>query len=64
MALSCPQCGKNLALVGIRHNCVANAPVPVANTVANSSEPHSRYRDKDKRRAYMREYMRKKRDGR
>jgi hypothetical protein len=60
MANNCPRCGKNLALVGIRHNCVANKPEPMANDVANTY----RYRDAEKRKAYMREFMRKKRDGR
>jgi hypothetical protein len=61
---NCPKCGRNLALVGRVHNCVANAPDVVANAVANALEPYRRYKDKEKRKAYMREYMRKKRDGR
>jgi hypothetical protein len=56
----CPLCNKNLALVGRRHNCVANTPIPVANTVANGK--YARYKDKEARKAYMRDYMRKKRN--
>lgn len=66
----CNICGANLALVGRIHNCrpqakatptplVANAAPVVVNKVANSR--HGQYADKEKRRAYMREYMRKKR---
>lgn len=69
MANICDKCGKNLALVGTRHNCIANTianTTSVANIVANkpeivANEIYARYRDKDARREYMREYMRKKR---
>jgi hypothetical protein len=56
-------------------NKVANKPEPVANetyyggprgkgmTDATVNEIYPRYRDKEKRRAYMREYMRKRRAG-
>jgi hypothetical protein len=53
----CPHCNKNLALVGLRHNCVVNND-PVVNTVVNRPYPNT-----EKRRAYMRDYMRKKRVG-
>jgi hypothetical protein len=72
MANNCPRCGKNLALVGNSHRCMANKPDPVANKVdivanepiAMANTKTYRYRDAEKRKAYMREYMRKKRDGR
>jgi hypothetical protein len=65
MPRTCSQCGKNIALVGTRHNCtpIANSPTSVANKpefVAN--EIYARYSDKEKRRTYMREYMRKRRN--
>jgi hypothetical protein len=53
----CPHCNKNLALVGLRHNCVVNND-PVVNTVVNRPYPNT-----EKRRAYMKGYMRKKRAG-
>lgn len=61
----CPDCGANLALVGSRHRCVANKP-DMANTptedVANTDRSSTyRYRDAEKRRAYMRDYMRERR---
>jgi hypothetical protein len=57
MTDNCPQCGKNLGLVGRAHNCVVNIP-PTVNTAVNRGE----YPNTDKRRAYMRDYMRKKRN--
>lgn len=60
---SCPDCGANLALVGRMHRC-ASKPEPMANTapdMANAMANTYRYRDKAKRLAYMREYMRRKR---
>jgi hypothetical protein len=63
----CVKCGKNLALVGRVHNCthtMANTQDVVANTasgMANVTPGTYKYRDAEKRRAYMREYMRGKR---
>ncbi len=65
----CPACGKLYSLVGRVHRCsgsALNVTLPVANTVANSSPvantvANSRYRDLDKRRQYMRDLMRKRR---
>jgi hypothetical protein len=51
----CPHCSKNIALVGLRHNCVVNID-PVVNTKVNRGYPNT-----DKRRAYMRAYMQRKR---
>lgn len=69
---SCSVCGANLALVGRVHRCapqpmanahvVANEPKVVANVVANAvPSRHGKYADAEKRRAYMRAYMAKKR---
>jgi hypothetical protein len=76
MQPTCHKCGKNLALVGRIHNCTPllramannmdNTDV-MANSMANTPlEPilapdAYKYRDPEKRRAYMRELMRKKR---
>lgn len=62
----CEVCGANLEIVGRRHRCVpmANIPGDVANSdenMANSVANTYRYRDPEKRRAYMREYMRRRR---
>ncbi len=56
----CPDCGKLYALVGRIHRCipVANVANTVANTVANRT---GRYADLEKRKLYMRELMRKRR---
>jgi hypothetical protein len=74
----CGDCGAYLPLVGTRHRCVARAkPVSqadvantkpdVANTMANTDADMAnttyRYRDVEKRRAYMAAYMRKRREG-
>lgn len=72
MAEFCPLCGKNLEMVGRAHYCqpLSGAPLvpvakkPVAN-VANKGGKvanKSRYKDLDKRREYMRQYMAKKRE--
>ena len=48
----------------MHQECVANSDVAnttVANNVANASNKTYRYRDAEKRRAYQREYMRKRR---
>jgi hypothetical protein len=74
----CKICGLDLDLVGRSHRCVprvANSALPMANIVddvantpppavdvANSTSTY-RYRDAERRRAYMRELMRKKRAG-
>lgn len=68
MASHCPDCGKNLALVGKAHRCVPRvvsqpdmANVAVNNGhMANASTTY-KYRNADKRRAYQRDLMRKKR---
>jgi hypothetical protein len=63
----CDRCGANLALVGRMHNCrplVANKPEVVANSaplVANKQSRHGQYADAEKRKTYMRDYMRKRR---
>jgi hypothetical protein len=64
----CKLCGLNLDLVGRTHRCiqrVANASPP-ANDVANAAAiamanatSTYKYRDVDKRRAYMRDLMKK-----
>lgn len=66
----CFTCGKNLALVGRAHRCGEPAAVPMANThadTANGAAPMAnstyRYRDAPMRREYMREYMRRRRQG-
>ncbi len=56
----CPDCGKLYSLVGRIHRCVANKAGTVANKpVANRT---GRYRDPEKRKAYMRDLMRSRRD--
>lgn len=60
MANNCSVCGKDLALVGRIHRCV---PLP-PKLVLSKPKPKGgtyRYRDPDKRRAYMAAYMRKRR---
>jgi hypothetical protein len=58
----CKLCGLDLDLVGKSHRCiprVANTTptaVDVANAMANKASTY-RYRDAEKRRAYMRRYM-------
>jgi hypothetical protein len=58
------------SLVGRVHNCsrIAAHRDELANAMANLAQPMAnetyKYRNAEKRRAYMREYMRKKRDGR
>jgi hypothetical protein len=60
----CKDCGLDLDLVGKSHRCiprVANTVAvtdDVANTVANATSTY-RYRDVERRRAYMRDYMRR-----
>jgi hypothetical protein len=86
--MNCSRCGKNLALVGRIHNCVANTmanTITMANVVANTwdvAQPVEQrpvkslvagsspavpatyqYRDAEKRRAYMKSYMAKRRKG-
>lgn len=68
MAAHCPDCGKNLALVGKVHRCVPRvvsqpdmANVGVSNCHMANASPTYKYRDPDKRRAYQRDLMRKKR---
>ena len=54
----CPGCGASLALVGRAHNCRA------VNTAVNkpkSAVNRGKYPNNDHRRAYMRDYMRKRR---
>lgn len=74
MANICPLCMANMDLVGRVHNCV---PVPKASMTREEIKRHSdrtleriargevlgtyRYRDPEKRKTYMREYMRKRR---
>ena len=67
---ACPDCGANLDLVGSRHRCVpkpktemrpaVNTKPDVANDVANTAAVANatyRYRDVEKRRAYIKSYM-------
>jgi hypothetical protein len=60
----CKDCGLDLDLVGKSHRCIprmANtvaATDDVANTMANTTSTY-RYRDVERRRAYMRDYMRR-----
>jgi hypothetical protein len=69
--MNCPKCGRNLALVGRIHNC-SSQPTPVVHapvTVVHADTPvvhanksgEGRYSDAEKRRAYRREWMRRKR---
>jgi hypothetical protein len=70
MTNNCAQCGANLALVGRVHRCVP-AVVTAQQTSVGQQEPVDsakpstgstyRYRDPEKWRAYMRDYMRKRR---
>jgi hypothetical protein len=63
---ACKECGLDLDLVGRSHRCVprvanaTQAAADVANAMANRTRTY-RYRDVEKRRAYMREFMRRKR---
>jgi hypothetical protein len=82
--MNCERCGKNLALVGRSHNCVANTMANTRKRVANNGDVAQleerlpckqdvggstplvstntyRYRDADKRKTYMRDYMRRQR---
>lgn len=62
----CPDCGASYALVGRTHLCRAVAvalPPPTKTRPANGGSPTYRYRDPAKRRAYMRDKMRKRRAG-
>jgi hypothetical protein len=63
--MTCPHCGANVALVGKMHRCVPRPaePVDVANTIRGGDVANTtyRYRDPAKRRAYMRELMRRRR---
>ena len=67
----CPVCGANLALVGRSHHCrprkIEPVTVPVSQPEAvTNPEPVAntyRYRDPEARRAYMRDYMRRRRNG-
>jgi hypothetical protein len=58
--MNCSRCGKNLALVGMAHNCtpVVNSPV-VNKAVVNKRG----YPNTDTRRAYMKSYMAQRRRG-
>jgi len=69
---TCPKCGANLALVGRLHRChtlgglkptpgVSNKP-PVSNSVSNNRLGRWRSANQDRYRAYMREYMRRRRE--
>jgi hypothetical protein len=61
MDTHCPKCGLAYVMVGKAHNCrMANAPEPMANEPDDMANTY-RYRDKGKRRSYMKDYMRKKR---
>lgn len=60
----CLKCGANLDLVGFVHNCrprMANAPPDMANEAEPVANSTYRYRDVEKRRTYMRDYMRRRR---
>lgn len=65
----CPVCSGVIALIGIRHNCVPRitGPVPALKSAgaipqaADEASPTYRYRDPEVRRAYMRDYMKRKR---
>jgi len=53
----CPACGKNLALVGRVHNCVA---APLKKTAPKQAGTrHGIYRDLEKRKKYQREWVRR-----
>ncbi|HEY6019276.1 MAG TPA: hypothetical protein VIY48_05045 [Candidatus Paceibacterota bacterium] len=71
MANNCSICGLNMDFVGRSHRCIPTKHVTaIVNTVhgtdyraADGTIPTYQYRDPDKRRAYMRELMRKRRNG-
>lgn len=63
---NCPDCGASYAMVGKVHRCrgakPAVDPAPVmAAPVSVTGGGKYKYRDADKWRSYMREYMRKRR---
>lgn len=62
---NCDLCGSNLELVGRVHRCVPVDVVVVNSDIAAAEGNGStyRYRDAAARRAYMRDYMRKRRGG-
>jgi hypothetical protein len=54
---NCERCGANLDLVGRVHRCIERPQIEVPQAVAVTY----RHRDPETRRAYMRDYMRKRR---
>ena len=62
--MNCQRCGANLALVGNSHRCrevnIVNEPIVAVNAEVNK---RGSYPATDKRREYMRAYMRRRRNG-
>ena len=74
MANICPQCGANTDMVGRVHRCVpvpaelasdgsVPKPVPGEERKLMGKKKSYAYRDPDKRREYMRNYMKEYRNG-
>jgi len=70
MANICPTCMANMDMVGRSHRCIAREPVPdqlrdqkepLDSRTRSSGGSTYQYRDPDSRRAYMRDYMKRKR---
>jgi hypothetical protein len=57
---NCDQCGANLDLVGRSHLCRVSITSPPSASKLTFSGTYQ-YRDPEKRREYMRDYMRKRR---
>jgi len=58
---NCPQCGKNMDLVGRQHRCIV-PKIPDMEPGNRTDGSTYRYRDPESRRVYMKEYMRKRRE--
>ena len=60
----CADCGAVYALVGLRHRCVARTVEAVSERVPSRIDGEGstyRYRDAERRRVYMRDYMKRRR---
>lgn len=59
---NCPDCGASYAMVGRVHRCVRRIQNTEHRAVVADTSGTYKYRDADKRRSYMRDYMRRKRN--